>query len=149
MDSWYFAYGSNLLRDQMIARTGAVRGGDDGPRIVSLPNHRVAFNVLGSNGQIYANIVESGEGVLGVVYRCSEESLVKLDGYEGGYDRREVIVIDDDGQELTAVAYIARPECLTFESRPSAAYLRKIVTGAREHGLPEEYIETLQSRAQE
>src|SRR5258708_3117388 len=99
MDRWYFAYGSNLLRDQMVARTGPIRTGDDRPRIARLPNYRLAYNLLGSDGQVYANIVEPGNGVLGVVYRCEWEALEKLDGYEHGYERREVVVIDGRGIE--------------------------------------------------
>jgi cation transport regulator ChaC len=147
MDHWYFAYGSNLLSDQMVARTGPIRTGDERPRIARLANYRLVFNMLGSDGQIYANIVTPGGGVLGVVYRCGREALQKLDGYERGYERQELAVIDDHGVELPAVVYIARPGKVTAEGRPSDAYLQKIVSGAREHGLSEEYIRALEARA--
>jgi cation transport regulator ChaC len=147
MDHWYFAYGSNLLSEQMIARTGPICNGDERPRIARLPNYRLAFNMLGEDGQIYANIVTPGDGVLGVVYRCGSKSLEKLDGYERGYERQALAVIDDRGVKLRVVAYIARPESVTAEGRPSAAYLQKIMTGACQHGLPEEYLRTLEATA--
>jgi gamma-glutamylcyclotransferase (GGCT)/AIG2-like uncharacterized protein YtfP len=147
MDYWYFAYGSNLLSDQMVARTEPLRIGDERPRIARLPNYRLAFNMLGDDGQVYANIVQPGGGVLGVVYHCDREALEKLDGYEDGYERQEVVVIDDNGVELGAFVYIARPEWLTAEVPPSAAYLQKIVTGARAHGLPEKYIHAIETTA--
>jgi cation transport regulator ChaC len=147
MDHWYFAYGSNLLSEQMIARTGPIRNGDERPRIARLPNYRLVFNMRGEDGQIYANIVTPGDGGLGVIYRCGPEALDKLDGFEQGYERQDVTVIDDRGVELRAVVYIARPERVTAEGRPSAAYLQKIVTGACQHGLPEEYLRTLEATA--
>lgn len=156
MEQWYFAYGSNLWREQMLARTGSIRTGDRQPRRARLPNYRVAFNMQGGDGQVYANIVpkaelaasESGSGVLGVIYWCGPAALEKLDVFENGYDRLEVRVIDANGDEQAAVAYLARPERVTAEGRPSAAYLQKIVTGAREQGLPEEYIRAIEARAQ-
>jgi hypothetical protein len=41
MYHWYFAYGSNLLSDQMVARTGPIRTGDERPRIARLPEEYV------------------------------------------------------------------------------------------------------------
>jgi gamma-glutamylcyclotransferase len=145
MDHWYFTYGSNLLSDQMVARTGPIRTGDERPRIARLPNYRLVFNVLGDDGCIYANIAQPGNGVLGVVYRCGEDALEKLDEYEHEYERQEVVVIDGNGIDLVALVYIAKPEHVTVGGAPSAAYLRKIVTGAREHGLPEEYIRAIEA----
>ncbi len=147
MDSWYFAYGSNLRSNQMVARTGLLRIGDEPPRPVRLPNYRVVFNMLGDDGEIYANIVKPGDGVLGVVYRCDRKALEKLDRYEAGYERHKVVVIDDQGIQMGAFAYIARPESVTAEGGPSAAYLQQIVSGARAHGLPEEYIHALKTAA--
>ncbi len=143
MDSWYFAYGSNLRSDQMVARTGIPPSGDERPRIARLPNCRLAFNMRGDDGQIYANIVKGGDGMIGVVYRCDQEALEKLDVYEAGYERQEVVVVDGDGVEMRVFAYIASPKSVTADGTPSAAYLQKIMSGAREHGLPEEYIDSI------
>ena len=147
MDHWYFAYGSNLLSDQMVARTGLLRLGIERPQSACLPNYRLAFNMLGDDGQVYANIMQSGDGVLGVVYRCDRASLEKLDAYEKGYERQELVVVADKGIELKAFVYIARPECVTTEVAPSDAYLQKIIAGARGHGLLEHYIRTIETTA--
>ena len=45
----------------------------------------------GDDGQVYANIAQPGEGVIGVLYRC-REALARLDVFEEGYDRRQVQV---------------------------------------------------------
>src|SRR4051812_19256589 len=103
MESWYFAYGSNLWKDQMIERVGAVNYGEQGPRIAALANHRLVFQHLESGGPAFANIVSPGTGVLGVVYRCTAEQLDLLDRYESSYERRKIEVTDEAGEALSAV----------------------------------------------
>ncbi|WP_254507191.1 gamma-glutamylcyclotransferase family protein [Anatilimnocola floriformis] len=142
-DQWYFAYGSNLLAAQMIERTGPIRTEEEQPRRARLPNQRVVFNMLGSDGEIYANIEPAAHDVLGVVYRIGPPGLASLDEFEEGYERRQVIVITDDGVELAAIVYVSLPENVTAPRQPSEEYLTRIITGAREQGLPGEYIETL------
>ena len=140
MESWYFAYGSNLWMDQMIERTDAIGHAEHRPRIARLANHRLVFQHLGNAGPAYANILCPGDGVLGVVYRCTPADLARLDRYEGGYERQPIVVTDRQGEALDAVAYIMRPELGANTGQPSAEYLNRIVTGARQHGLPDEYI---------
>ena len=143
MDSWYFAYGSNLWKDQMIARTGAIGRAEHVPRIAHLENYRLVFQRLTTAGAAFANIVIPGDGVLGVIYRCSPADLEKLDRYEGGYQRQPITVTDQYGEALSAIAYIIRSAQAANFIKPSAEYLKKIVTGARQHGLPEPYIQAV------
>ena len=145
MDEWYFAYGSNLWVDQMVRRTGPIRQGCDRPRIVQLPGYRLAFNMQGDCGQVFANIVQPGEGVLGVIYRCGLEALAILDEYESGYERRRVTVVDDRNEELEAVAYVAMPGNVAAARTPDTEYLQRVVRGARQHGLPEAYIRMIET----
>lgn len=147
MDPWYFAYGSNLHHAQLIERCGQLSASDEPPRLVRLPNYRVAFNLDGGDGEVYANIITPGNGVLGVIYRCNAAALAKLDVYETGYDRLDVTVIDEHGSSLPAFAYIAQSGNVTAERRPAAEYLQIILTGARAHGLPLDYIREIESRA--
>jgi hypothetical protein len=143
MDAWYFAYGSNLLAAQMIRRTGAAAE----PRIAWLAGYRPAFNMSGGDGNVYANVVQPGDGVCGVLYRCSAAALAKLDGFETGYARRPISVVDLHGETITAEIYLARPERVTAERPPTAEYWERIVTGARQHGLPAEYVRSLERAA--
>ena len=92
-DVWYFAYGSNLWTDQKERRTSAIRTGDDQPRIARLLDYRFAFNKRGSKGQVYANIMPCPGGVvIGVVYRCRPSTVDTMSEWEGGYERRSVLV---------------------------------------------------------
>jgi gamma-glutamylcyclotransferase (GGCT)/AIG2-like uncharacterized protein YtfP len=143
MDEWYFAYASNLWADQMTARTGPLVQGDEPPRVARLPDHRLVFNMQGEDGQVYANVESPGDGVIGVLYRCGPSTLNKLDAYERGYDRCRVLVTDERGVAVAAVAYVAKADRIANGKQPSANYLEKIVRGARQHGLPEAYIRAI------
>ena len=143
MESWYFAYGSNLLVDQMIARTGMPERAERPPRIARLADYRLVFQHLAPGEPAFANIVSPGEGLLGVVYSCTPAVLEKLDSYEHGYARLPVRVTDQLGEVLAASAYIVQPAAAPAFGSPNAAYLQKIVHGAWQHGLPPEYIESI------
>jgi gamma-glutamylcyclotransferase len=143
MEHWYFAYGSNLLQAQMVARLGKYSEGIEQSRLARLPGYRVVFTMRDSDGQFYGNIEPSDEDVLGVVYRCTDEALSKLDVFEAGYDRREVMVFDQQQVPLKAIVYIAQPTFTQAGGWPSLEYLDRIVSGARNHQLPTEYIAKL------
>lgn len=148
MDDWYFAYGSNLWIEQMVRRTGPFDPAAPAPQIARLPGYRLAFDMRGEDGQRYADIVTPGEGVIGVVYRVSAQALAILDEYETGYERQRLTVTTMHGQPIDAVTYIVLPAHRTTEGSPSAEYLTRILTGAREQGLPADYIESIIARAQ-
>jgi gamma-glutamylcyclotransferase len=143
-DVWYFAYGSNLWIDQKERRTSAIRTGADRPRIARLADHRFAFNKRGRKGQVYANVMACpGEEVFGVVYRCKPSTVDTMSEWEGGYDRKIVTVVIDDGSSVEAITYVAMEKNVLDDTRPSDEYLTRILTGAAQHGLPQEYIEKI------
>lgn len=143
MEIWYFAYGSNLLREQMIERTGGIGSAEHPPRIARLENHRPVFQQLEEGGPAFANIRSPGTGVLGVVYRCRQVELERLDHYERGYERQPIEVIDQQGEVLAAVAYVVPPSRTASIAKPQVDYLARIIVGARQHGLPDPYISSL------
>lgn len=143
MEFWYFAYGSNLFMDQMTERTGGIGSVEHPPRIARLDKHRLVFQQLEEGGPAFANIRHPGDGVLGVVYRCSQAELESLDPYEHGYERRAISVTGQQGEVLAAVAYFVLPSRTVSFARPQEAYLAKIITGARQHGLPESYVDEI------
>lgn len=147
-DVWYFAYGSNLSTKQKEDRTGAVREA----RLARLDGYRIAFNKRGGDGTGKANIVlHQGRVVWGVAYRCSPEALDTMDRYEGvqggHYFRKHVRVRFESGDEIDAVTYVAGGSFINDSLRPSKEYLNAILDGARQHGLPEDYIREIESAA--
>ena len=128
----------------MVERTGPI----DRAVVCRLLGHRVAFNKRGSNDQIFANLMHAAGGeVWGVAYARAETALRDLDRSEGGYRRQRVIVSPVGDASFEAVTYVAKPESLCDEGRPSDVYLDKILRGARSHGLPDTYIKTIETLA--
>lgn len=149
-DTWYFAYGSNMWIDQKVKRTGAIRQGAERPRIGTLKDWRPAFNKRSSSGAVVANIIESpGDEVMGVVYRWDQQSRDTMrDEFEIGYEEKWLEVTTNLGETLKTLTFVALPSSVCDEGSPSAAYLAKIVDGARQHSLPEEYIQRIEQLAQ-
>lgn len=133
----------------MKERIGSIREG----QVARLTGYRLAFNKRSNDGTSKANIVPAaGATVWGVVYRCSHDDLQKIDQYEGveggHYQRHAIRVQLDSGEERDAVTYVAGERSLAAESlKPSTEYLEKILTGARQHRLPDDYIRSIEALA--
>lgn len=139
----YFAYGSNLDLRQFRRRCP----GHDVVGRARLLGYRLAFTRYSTKrkGGVADVVPEEGAVVWGALYDVDEASIPALDEFEGApraYRRETLRVIDDSGEEREAIVYIANR---TGVFEPSAAYLELIVRGAREHGLPEEYIRSIES----
>jgi gamma-glutamylcyclotransferase len=145
----YFAYGSNLDTKHLERWLGRVPPST----IARLVDYRLAFNTEGFEPQeIYANIVpHAGSSVWGVVYECQPTDLNKLDEYEdvegGSYRRGRVGVVTPAGKHLEADVYFACEERLCGDGQPSKRYSMQIISGAREHGLPPDYIRQIEMLA--
>ncbi len=139
----YFAYGSNLSVRQMRRRC-------PGSEVVGrarLPDYRLGFTRYATKrkGGVADIVPEPGAEVWGALYTVDDAGLASLDEFEGvprAYRRIDVSVFDDEGAELAAMAYIANK---TGEFAPGRAYLGLIITGCRDHKLPDDYIQALES----
>ncbi len=146
-ETWYFSYGSNMSKQQMLNRTGAVPTSC----LARLVNYRLAFRKVLASDDVFATIVSTeGSVVHGVAYRCSPHAMVQLDLLEGVaqncYRRESVRVTTQAGEILSCIVYIG--EAFTKEaSTPSPAYLNLILTGAHEHQLPVDYIQSIEKLA--
>jgi len=149
----YFSYGSNLDPDQMRERCPAFRV----VGLAALHDHRLVFPQYSPQWNCGTAGVQlhHGDTVWGVVYELTEEDLALLDaceGYRGPGDQhnvyeRQVVTVEltrpDDGsvpRRLRAFMYVAG---FSKPSPPSRRYLDAILTGARHHRLPEDYIAAL------
>merc|ERR1712210_350139 len=140
----YFAFGSNLLRERLhISNPSAVF-----KAVARLPAHRLEFNYFSKRWQgAAATVVEvDDEEVWGVLWELNLEHLATLDAQEGVptvYNRKAVTVETEAGEEEAFTYFLVKP--VEEDRRPSAVYLDVIVRGAKENGLPKEYIEKLKS----
>ena len=131
---YYFAYGSNLNKKQMLERCP-----DSKPRFVAtLRNYKLVF--VGWSRQWRGGVTSikpfRGERVLGALYELSDRDLRRLDSYEGypgSYNRLKVTVFDEDGESVEAITYIKSEQA--EEIQPSKEYLSIIQQGCRDWGL--------------
>ncbi len=142
---WYFAYGANLHASAFRGRRGMA---PEEWRVGRIPGYRLRFNLEGQprGRSAPANIEADVEAeVWGVLYHITRRDLVWLDMTEGvpgrGYRHLWVDAEDADGNAVSCVAYLARGKA--EDGRPSERYLTLIRDGARDHGLPEYWLEHL------
>jgi gamma-glutamylcyclotransferase len=128
----YFAYGSNLWRQQMFRRCP--------------DHHEIGAGLLTEWRWIittrgYASIVVSeGDYVLGTVYELSETDVRNLDRFEGvaqGNYCNDMISVEVNGRGLNCLVYI---DPVTEEGKPKDEYIARINNGIRDAEFPEEYI---------
>lgn len=143
--SWYFAYGSNLNREQFRPRVGQILEEITG----QLKNYELRFNKKARGGTATANVQQAaGKAVHGVLYRIPEAGFRNLDRFEGvpeHYRRIEVRVTALDGREINAQIYIATK--VEKGLRPAPHYLQTILDGAAQHGMPADYVQAIRAEA--
>ena len=131
---YYFAYGSNINRDQMLDRCL-----DSKPMFLAiLPNYKMVFvrsfrQWQGGRASIKRFI---GERVLGAIYEISEQNLKQLDVYEGypdACDRVKIEVIGEYGKPVEAITYIKTVQ--SEEAPPSQEYLAIMQQGYKDWGI--------------
>lgn len=138
----YFAYGSNLLSARLKARTPTARAAGRAvlPRF-ALRWHKIGADATGKCDVVFTN--RPGDFVHGVAYLIRRADLKHLDRVEElgtGYYACKV-PIQLGGRRRLARTYRAIPTDPGL--KPLDWYKRFVVKGAREHGLPDEYIARL------
>lgn len=135
--SLYFAYGSNMDKDQMLERCpNAVLVGP-----ATLADYRLAFTIFSPKRNCgCADIVPSvGSVVYGLLYDLTDADREVLDGFEGHpvhYERILVRVKTED-REVDACSY----EVVNKKSdmSPSVHYLGLLQSAATRFDFPAEY----------
>lgn len=143
----YFAYGSNMLTERLRARCNSaiVRC------VASADEYRLGFSKKSRDGSGKATIWrDAASRVYGVVFELDETELPMLDKAEGarsGYDRIknfqvQAVALD---RALDVITYIAGPGYTDPKLKPYDWYLKLVITGARQHGLPSQYIDEIEA----
>lgn len=125
----YFAYGSNLWREQMERRC-------PGHRLIgpgSLKGYRWIITIRG-----YASVVVSPEDeVPGLVYELLEPDELNLDWHEGvhrGDYRKELLPVEMEDGTVQCLVYIDE---VTEEGEPWEEYVERLRKGFADAGLPD------------
>ena len=146
----YFAYGFNLNLEKMNQKCTKPRG----LGIARLAGHKVGFyeHSVIWDGAVETLIPDAQSEVWGVLYQLEPYAWDQLDNCEdarldgtGEYFHYPVEVLDAQNQVREASMY--KKARLGEATLPSKEYLDLIIQGAKEQGLPEDYILTLQNIA--
>lgn len=154
-----FQYGSNMS----VARlNGADRlAGDARPICVArtVEPFDLMFTVWSkSNDCAAADLVPgtTGRSIYGVVYEVPDfllsrdtakqwnrKSLDAIEGEGTNYIRAMIDLIKDDGSTVRAITYLVKDRKAGLKT--SLAYVRHILMGAKEHGIPDEHYQYIRS----
>ena len=138
----YFAYGSNLLSARLKARTPSARKAGN----AILSRFALAWHKIGIDATGKCDVVFTGrptDRVHGVAWAIRRSEMPALDYHEeldtGYYACNVPIIIG--AQKRLARTYRAIP--VDPALKPLDWYKRFVVEGAREHGLPDDYVARL------
>jgi len=141
MPIFYFAYGSNMNLDQMAMRCP---GAEVGP-VARLGGWKYFIN-----GNGYAGIEQDDNSeVLGCLWTLKDKHWKALDHYEGvagGYYERLEMDLELLGDQSTVRCWVYL-SCNYEYGVPTARYQQVVVEGARQVGLPADYLPILESWA--
>ncbi len=147
----YFAYGCNMDA-AVLAEVVGLELAPGWP--ARLEGWRLAFNLTDTEtgGRVVASLAaEAGCRTYGVVYRLPRAALAALDAFEEVPERyrRETFWVQPLGRRArqAALVYLGQPRWTVAEREPEREYLDTVLRGAREHGLPDEYVAWIRARA--
>lgn len=129
--SYYFAFGSNMNIERLKERKV-----NFSERVLAyISDYKLVFNKksLGKPDQTYANIQKAESSIVeGALYLVDDESIKKLDFYEGvplHYTRQKIdVIINKTDKKVKAWTYIANKDMIT-SGKPSKEYLGHLLAG--------------------
>lgn len=136
----YFAYGSNMNHEQMSKRCPNARF----LCRAYLENHKFVYDGHSTTrkGPVANVVQENGNKVWGGLFEVNKDNLSALDyceGYPNSYNRTDLDIKDDEGIIRKAIVYSRTGKDL---GKPSKEYREITLQGARDCGLPNEYIQS-------
>lgn len=139
----YFAYGSNMSELRLRARVpSATRIGR-----FTLDKHQLRFHKKSDDGSAKCDAYYTGNQsdiIIGALYEMDDGEKAYLDKAEGlglGYDEQVVQVINEAGESISALIYIATR--IDTSLLPYSWYLNHVIIGAIENEVPIAYLNTL------
>ena len=140
----YFSYGSNMSVRRLQSRisTFHIVG------CAKLEEHTLKFHKKSRDGSGKCDAAYMGcrtDIVFGVVFEITISQLHllnKIEGLGNGYEQKKVPVITEDGDVLDALTYYATD--IDSSLKPYEWYKKHVLFGANEHGLPANYIATVE-----
>src|SRR5258708_11459367 len=143
----YFAYGSNMCDAWLQNRVPSARA----LTTARLRSHVLRFHKRSDDGSAKCNVVKTARTedneVYGVIFEIdgSEKTLLdKAEGLGKGYVEEHVEVLAPSGG-VSAYAYVAETAFIDESLKPYTWYKDLVISGAKGHGLPPDYIRRLEA----
>lgn len=141
----YFSYGSNMSVTRLKDRVPSAKF----VSVATLYEHDLMFHKISKDGSGKCDAYKTNSEnhrVIGVVFEIAESKKAELDRKEGlgyGYDEKVVELAAQSGDTIKATTYYA----IKIDSglKPYEWYTHHVLTGAKENGLPCEYVEKIES----
>lgn len=139
-----FCYGSNMSQRRLQARVPSARF----VAVAELPAHRLRFHKSAGDGSAKCDAEKTGnpeDRVIGVVYEIADAEKPDLDRHEAlgfGYDEKQVELRSEMGNLQAWVYYATR---INDSLKPFHWYKDHVLIGARENGLPADYIARIEA----
>lgn len=140
----YFAYGSNMSLPRLQQRTPGARR----LSMASLTAHTLRFHKVSSvDGSAKCNALYTGvpqHCIFGALFEIPHAEKPLLDSAEGlgfGYAEKAIQVHDANGKCHDALTYYATH--IDDSLQPYSWYLQHVILGARETGVPADYLEQI------
>lgn len=138
MDHYYFAYGSCMDKNDFHRSMGKTSYEEVG--IAKLDEYKLEFNGFssGRNGGVLDVEESEFDHVIGVLYRVSDEALIKVDVREGTMYMRIMVMVECNGAMVKAYTYTIKEKKKTKASREYSILVYKTM---KQRAFPEDYIE--------
>jgi gamma-glutamylcyclotransferase (GGCT)/AIG2-like uncharacterized protein YtfP len=137
----YFSYGSNMSLRRLAARVPSAQVVCN----ARLDGHALKFHKKSNkDGSAKCDAAHTGQNediVIGVVFDIDPSHKAKLDACEGlgyGYETKTVSLLSDRGEKVEAFTYYAT--LIDAALQPFHWYKEHVLRGARENGLPGDYV---------
>lgn len=142
---WYFIYGSNLCENKLNNRLRDLNEDYLLKKRCSLKNYQFTYNKRSIDGTSKGNLIEKiNNEVQGIAILILESTLDKfIEKYEGGYNKVELTICTENNLSNNDHLYFKAYTCISeniTSNAPSESYVSTIINGARDNGIPEEYI---------
>lgn len=147
--SLYFAFGSNMDITQMMSRCPGGKSVGAGV----LLGHELAFPHFSQKRRCAVAGYQPAprKSVWGVVYDATDADLAHLDNFEGFDPARDRGLNSYNRVQVDIVYHGKTLDCMTYQATPHEApgltsrhYLGQLISGARHHRLPADYVAFLQ-----
>ena len=154
-DFAWFVYGSTLDFDAFKSwceQHGYILPDVKSVKPAKLPGWRLAFNVRSNFwGGVVASVVpDAGSTVEGVLIPLKADALGFVRHKEGvmsGLFEEQTAMCEVGGEKVPCLVYSANPARVVPESDPAPRFVATLVKGARERGLSQAWIASLEKLA--